>query len=337
MREPKIFTRKRRHVTTYYVQIGPQQINLGTDKTEAQKEYHRLLANRQAPTPRTPMVALIDRFLTGLERTAKARRTYLWYKHHLDSFRAWLESRHNGKLTINQLTGDTVQEWLDVMYKDSGDNWRLAAIRTVSKVCNWAVDDLGIIDRNPIRKMKRPEYQPRECYVSPQDWQKFLAETKGPFRDIALFLRLTGCRPVEACSAEVRHFDREKRRLVFERSESKGKKRNRVIPLVGEALEIVQRRSLAAGEGPIFKTQRGAAWSNSSLNSCFDNVSKRSKVDLFPYILRHSFVSDQLDAGMDPVTLARIVGHRDIKMISQCYDNRDSDRLREALERTNVA
>ena len=187
--------------------------------------------------------------------------------------------------------------------------------------------------------MKRPAYQPRECYLESEHWQKFFAATKGPFRDIIQFLRLTGCRPDEACRAEVRHFDRDKRCLVFAKEESKGKKKRRVIPLVGEAFEIVQRLALSAGDGPIFRTQRGAEWSNSSLNSCCDNVERRSKVKLSPYVLRHTFITDRLTAGMDPVTLAKIVGHTDLKMINDIYSHLDlkSDYLREALERTNVA
>ena len=108
MREPKIFSRKRRHGTTFYVEIDGQQINLGTDKADAQKEYHRLLSNRQEPSPRMPVVALIDRFLSDLDRTAKARRTYLWYKRHLDSFKAWLDPA----LSIDKLNGEVVNGWL---------------------------------------------------------------------------------------------------------------------------------------------------------------------------------------------------------------------------------
>ena len=68
MREPKIFTRKRRHGVTFYVEIDGQQINLDTDMVEAQQEYHRRMSNRQNPTSQMPVVALIDRTLDRLGR-----------------------------------------------------------------------------------------------------------------------------------------------------------------------------------------------------------------------------------------------------------------------------
>ena len=116
MREPKIFQRNGR--PTFYVEMfDPEkgkvrQINLGTDEAEALKEYHRRLANRQAPTSQKSTVAVIDSFLSDLDRTAKARKTYLWYKRHLDSFKAWLEAGPNINLAIGALTGEIVDGWL---------------------------------------------------------------------------------------------------------------------------------------------------------------------------------------------------------------------------------
>ena len=330
MRQPKPFFRKQ--TQSWYVQLPDRQYNLGKDKESAWKAYYKLMADYEPPAPTMPVVQLIDRFLADLDKNAKARRTYDWYKRHLNSFKAFLEARYNGKTTIDKLTSEHVNGWLSECYKSSGDNNKLGAVRAVARVCNWAVYELRIIPSNPIARMKRPSYTPRECYVEPADWAKFLAAVKpGPFRDIVQFLRLTGCRPNEACIAEVRHFDRERRCLVFERSESKGKKKKRIIPLVGEAFEIVRRLALIAGDGPIFRTQRGAVWSNSSLNSCCDNIERRTGVKLSPYVIRFTFITDKLTAGIDPVTLAKIVGHADIKMIHMVYAQLDlkSDYLRE--------
>jgi integrase len=37
------------------------------------------------------------------------------------------------------------------------------------------------------------------------------------------------------------------------------------------------------------------------------------------YAIRHTYISDALIAGVDPVTLSRIVGHADLKMIQTIY------------------
>lgn len=59
--------------------------------------------------------------------------------------------------------------------------------------------------------------------------------------------------------------------------------------------------------------------------------------ELTPHILRHTFITRALSAGVDPIAIAKIVGHRDLRMIMRHYDRRtvlDAGRqLSEALAR----
>jgi site-specific recombinase XerD len=53
------------------------------------------------------------------------------------------------------------------------------------------------------------------------------------------------------------------------------------------------------------------------------------------YALRHSFATDKIIEGVDLVTIATLMGHRDLKMLQKHYQNVKyrPDHLREALRK----
>lgn len=345
MRQPSMFSRQRKHGITYYVEIAGTQHNLGTDKAEAFRKYGALLAeDRPGTAAKMLVVDLIDQFLKHLKKTAKAEATYTWYRKHLDDpkrgFKGWLVDHFKGRLNVADLSPQHVDDWLLDRYKQSGDNHKIGGIRSISRACNWA-RKRKLITSNPVADVERPKATPRKhAYLEPASWLKLEAAIgPGPFLDIVQFLKLTGARPHESCIAEVRHFDRANHCLVFPVDESKGKEVERVIQLgTGEAFEIVQRLALAAGEGPIFR-RKGKAWTNDALNREFDLVEKVLGFKVFPYQLRHSWITDALIKGIDPVTIAALSGHRDLSMIQRVYSHLKlkGTHLRDTMDRINGA
>jgi integrase len=357
MRLNKPFFRKQ--TQCWYVQDGKRQRNLGKDAEAAKVKYGEWLATRQPVSRKILVVTLIDRFLTDLKGTAKAPKTYDWYWRHLDhpktGFKRWILTRHSGELPLDQVAAEHVKAWLKAFYATSGDNNKNGAVRAICRVFNWAAEEYKDIPPNPLGKAKwRAAAHPREgkvAYLKPSDWERILAEISSRpdwqfFLDIIKFLRLTGARPDEACKADCRHFDAENKCLVFERIASKGKRRQRVIQLTGESLEIVKRLTMKHGDGPIFRTIRGKRWTNSGLNSRCDFFRERAKVEsFFPYQLRHSFITDMLKKGVEPMTVALWVGHTSIKMIMEVYQHLQlagevsgkGNYLRETLERVSAA
>jgi integrase len=53
---------------------------------------------------------------------------------------------------------------------------------------------------------------------------------------------------------------------------------------------------------------------------------------LTPHILRHTFITRALNAGVDPISIARGVGHRDLRMLMTHYDRRSTLDYARALE-----
>jgi len=179
------------------------------------------------------------------------------------------------------------------------------------------------IKENPVSGVERPAATPRESYINAAQWNRLLATVKesDPFRDFLTILRETGCRPQEARAVEARHFDRDLSAWVFPRSESKGKKRQRVVPLNDTALALTKRLALKYPEGPLFRNSgpERRPWTKNSLNCRFRRLTAKLKFHVHAYALRHSFITDALTRGVEPMTLATIVGHVSIDMIWSTY------------------
>lgn len=268
MRKP--FKKKSR--PNWYVEINRKQINLGTDKDAAFEEYHRLMASMEPATSRTAVVVLLDQFL-GWTKENKAEGTYKWYFQYLQNFGRFI----GPKLRIGDLKPTRVNDWLRSNFKEATDTGKNGAVRAVSRAFNWARSQRLIRD-NPLLGMERPAAEPREVYITPDQWKEALALVKesDPFRDLLLFLKGTGCRPFEARLVEASHWDRNDM-IVLERKNSKGKKgkrSRRVIRLNSEAQGIVRRLSLKRPEGALFVNRRGKPqakkWPSSPLGSRLD-------------------------------------------------------------------
>jgi len=102
---------------------------------------------------------------------------------------------------------------------------------------------------------------------------------------------------------------------------SKGKKRRRVIPLNPEGLAIVQRLVLKHGDGPIFRTRRGEAYSPSGLRSAFRRIGKKLGINVSPYDIRHTFATNSIKRGVDLISLSEIMGHTDLTMLKKNYSH----------------
>lgn len=303
----------RKFTQTWYVRHNGKQVRLGKDKTEAFQAYHRLMAESADAPPLdkdTEAAEVLGMFMVWAQ-THRDESTFRWYQHFLTSFGEFIGSRK-----VSDLKPHHVTKWLE-KHKYTG-NTANAAVRAVLRAFNWAVKS-GHLEKNPIAGVEKPAATPRECYIEPEQWTKLLGLVKGPFRDFLTILRETGCRPQEAKMVEARHFDRQMNAWVFPRKESKGKKRQRVVPLNGAALALTQRLVAKHPTGPLFLNSKGEPWTNNALRCRFRSLSRKMKLELCCYAIRHSFITDALLRGVEPMTLATIVGHVNIDMIWTTY------------------
>jgi site-specific recombinase XerD len=133
---------------------------------------------------------------------------------------------------------------------------------------------------------------------------------------------------------EARWLSREDRCWEFPRERSKGKQKARVVLLDDRALEISCRNALKNPQGAMFRNTRGGVWRK---QAWVDRCRRlRAKVDFYvsPYAIRHTFATDAILRGVDLVTIAQLMGHVDLRMLSEIYQHveKHRDHLRQGLE-----
>lgn len=272
---PKPFFRAQRGV--WYIQIDGHQHNLGPGTAEDADINAALLkkALREAPVQpavstvadSATVVGLIQKFMVDV-RANFAADTIEWYRYRLQLFIDYLFAQELGDLTVAEFKPFYVQEWVNTYTALSGGSKR-NYIRAVQRVFNWA-EELGHVERSPVARMKKPAGGKREKIISPAEYATILAHTRNDcFRDLLVVTWETGCRPQESLIVEVRHVDLQNGRWYFSKSESKGKKHERVVYLTDAAMDITRRLMLAHPEGPLFRNTSGKPWTTDAVNCAF--------------------------------------------------------------------
>jgi len=145
-----------------------------------------------------------------------------------------------------------------------------------------------------------------------------------PFKDLLNFCWETGCRPQEAFRLEARHVEGE--RCVFPEKESKGKKKKRVIWLTPAAAKIVKRLVKSFPTGRLFRNEDGNPWHRNNVACRFARLKPKLGRKYSLYHLRHSYCQRALKNGVDPITLAELMGHSSAAMIMKTYHHLGQDK-----------
>ncbi len=324
MRKP--FYRKKRG--EWYVWHAGRQHRLGPDKEEAFARWHELVTYQPDDVePDAPVVVLLDKFLDWVQRR-RAARTYLWYQMHLESF-----AQHVGaKLRIADLKPKHVTAWVDRVHPDSSPSTVHGAIRAVQRAFNWATRE-GHVSRNPVAAVEKPTPNRREVVLSEEEFEEILAKaTDQAEKDYLTVQWETGMRPQEIRAIEAKHFEEQHERIVFPPSEAKGRRLPRVIYLNEKALEVVRRLARKHPTGPIFRNGRGKPWTPNSIRCRFRKYKRKG---LCSTVIRHSWATNALARGVDPITVSILLGHTDITTLSRTYAHlaKKPDFLRDAVRK----
>lgn len=110
-----------------------------------------------------------------------------------------------------------------------------------------------------------------------------------------------------------------------------------VFPLAGELLEIITEWRRQAGEpqtGLLFPSRSGGVRSSTSYQDQWHTVREAAGLPegVAFYSLRHTFISERVNAGWHVLKLAKLVGHRDGSMIAKNYYREDLDDLAQMIE-----
>lgn len=296
----------------WYVTIRGRRYRLSSNKKEAEKLFHETMA-KPAETIRSDSVIVIcDLFLDWTKKYRKPR-TYEFYLERLQEFVGTIPD-----MSIHQLKPYHVQEWIDTK---KSDGHKRGCITAVTRAFNWA-KKMGYVDANPIAGMEKPPAGKREVIISAKEFKKILCLTHDQqFHDILTFCWETGCRPQEAMNLEARHLELKGHRAVYPPDEAKIKTRPRIIYLTDDSEEIVKRLAKRFPQGRLFRNAKGEPWHRNNINCRFQRMKKHIGKKLCLYNLRHSFATRLLEAGVDALTVAILLGHSDVSMLGKVYQH----------------
>lgn len=316
----------------WYAKIAGKTIRLHENKKEAEDEFHRLMLQKSSESP-TPKQAesVAGTFGVFLEWLSKNRspKTYEWYQTRLGYFLA-----DNPEFLVDTIKPIHVQTWLDTKTWSSGH--KRGCVTALKGAFNWAVR-MEMLEKNPIRGLEKPEAGRREEFLTKAEFDTVLSYFKDQeFRDVLQFMWFTGARPQELVKIEARHV--REGHIVFPRKEAKGKKRERIVFLVPEAQEIVDRRAKRYPSGPIFLNKRGRAWKPGNFANRFQRLEKKLGVQHCMYKIRHGFAHHALtEAKLPPEVVASLMGHTDTRQLMQTYGHmiQNAEFMRDAARKAS--
>jgi integrase len=310
----------------WYVTIGRKQAYLAgpeASRETAVSLWHDELAKPRrelvnaTPAAEISAVEVADRYLVWIHRN-RAEATAATAERYLDPWAAALPA---GALAETVRPFDA-SEWIDLRHKKPGA--RRMAYRVVKAAWKWAHDS-GLIEKNPLRGLKTPPGGRREITLTKPQFKSVVAAASPAMRLLLSVARLTGMRAQEVVRIEGRHLNPKTKAVEFPAAESKGKRRTRTVYLVDEAWRILQQAAKKRQTGPLLRNEDGEPWTKDAVVCNIRRIRERLEKAGKPIpglcltVLRHTYATDAIENGVDPLTLAELMGHKDGKMLAEVY------------------
>lgn len=280
------------------------------NEEEAESRFHALMVQVGQESPRSDILyaELVDQFLDFCKLETPG--SYDWYKNFLQSF---VDSY---KGTVEDLKPLHVRAWLDRKPKWT-QGTRRQAIVCVKRVINWAYDE-ELIEKKPLRKLKRPQMPRRETLVPKAVHKQILSSTDEAFETYLTALRETGARPGEVRTVTAGMVNLDAGIWVLPKHKTRDKTgKPRIVYLTAKMVKLTTSLMKLNPEGPLFRNSRGEGWSANAVRCRMKRL--RTKLDLpkgtVAYSYRHNYVTTALENGLSDVQTAELVGHVDTKQI----------------------
>jgi len=147
---------------------------------------------------------------------------------------------------------------------------------------------------------------------------------------------LTGLRRQELAGLRPEDVDLERGTLRVAESTSKNGE-SRTLPMGPRLHALIQDALYSQGTAPtVFITDQGHPWTPAGITDAFRSTAKRAGLGVMgPHIMRHTFASRLVMAGVDLRTVQELMGHKSILMTMR-YAHLSPDHKRAATEALEV-
>jgi len=255
------------------------------------------------------------------------------YRIQLDHFNHFLRSQ--GVCMLSQVTPEIVERF-KVHRLSQGVSKQTVnlALATVGAMFKRAVG-LGYSENNPVSKVERlrVERRPAPRYLTGPEIERVKAVCSQTARDVFEVLIETGMRRGEIENLEWRDVDFAEGYIQIRPKVDWTPKhgRSRKIPIRPRVREILQRRKKGAWSPLVFHTSTGKRIRH--IRDMLARAYKKAGVrNATVHTTRHTFASHAVMSGVDLYTVAKLLGHSDVKT-TQAYSHLAQDHLRNQAER----
>ncbi len=287
---------------------------------------------------RITVKAFIEQHYIPFSKSTKSDGQHLKEVQHIEH---WITPAIGDK-ALKELTDISVILVLKDRMTDAGKSTRMI---------EYVVSTLGQIFKHgqtkeiisPIAKMpslKLSINNARQRFLSRDEAASLLSlvrERDTQLADMAEFSLLTGCRRGELFGIKWGDINLETRSVLLLDTKNKS---SRNLYLTERAVEIIQGQPPGSAQDHLFQTQSGKefkdlprSWHAALTESGLNTGVTDSRMKVVWHTLRHTSASWLAIGGVDLFKIAKILGHRDLKM-TQRYSHLSEESVRDAIEST---
>jgi integrase len=251
----------------------------------------------------------------------------------------------NGITTVEQIDQRTIDRFSSKLLGDGGDKGQLSRftvhtyVRTVGQFLSWCRKE----GEETTGKPQLPRL-PRRLLDVLSRAEIAAMEDAAPYERDKLIIRVladTGLRAGELCGLRAEDLMRSDRRAYL-KVQGKGLQ-ERLVPLPPALVRRIERyqsrRPVDADADRLFigvRRNSGGSYEGltpSGVLQLVHGAAERAGISrrVHPHLLRHSFATEALRRGMNPIQLARILGHNSLRMIESVYSHLTPDDGYDAL------
>ena len=275
-----------------------------------------------------PCEALEDAFLDFLlsrEAMLCSPATLKFYKFTGGKIIEWCANE--GITAPEEIKARHVRAYLSNMARrDLSDSYIHSHARVFRTILRFLHDEEYV---SSLIKFKMPAIAQRRLPIlTPDELGRVIKGCATP-RDKAMVMLLvdTGVRRSEACSLAWEDVDIQSGLVSIRRGKG-GKSRSVVIGIATRRAILAYRRAVRnEPRDPLFQTSSGNRLTPNGLRSALLRIGDRCEVHLTPHIMRRTFATLSLKAGMNPLHLQGLLGHSSLEMTRRYCQMVDEDLL----------
>ena len=270
--------------------------------------------------------------LVNLERS---QRTISGYIGELYFFQNWMEERFNGPITIDDITGNDINEFLLHLKEERGykpaSRRRLAA--TLKGFFKWAYKH-GYIDvdlAETVPTIKVPDNE--RHFLSPEEVKTWVDAVDHDVSKVAIWIMYyAGLRINEATNLRMDdvQLDEDGGWLIVRRGKGGKYRRVPIAPALAEILRDYM--TWRVDSEYLLATKKTGHISSVTIQAELREARRKLgwSEDIIPHILRHSFASQVYQKTQDILVVSKLLGHTNLTT-TQVYAHLHDDRMVEAV------